>query len=157
MESANEMKLIFESRSINESFARVTVAAFMTSLNPTVEEVSDVKTCLLYTSSRAAVFNNIGFDSYTSKEFMNILQLTENGWAKDDILIQHIMEAMDTTEQQDFVFGVSVPVSYTHLNAPGNDMRFYNERVEASRNFANKVWNASRFITVSYTHLGMVH
>lgn len=58
--------------------------------------------------SRAAVFNNIGFDSYTSKEFMNILQLTENGWAKDDILIQHIMEAMDTTEQQDFVFGVSV-------------------------------------------------
>lgn len=31
-------------------------------------------------------------------------------------------------------------------NAPGNDMRFYNERVEASRNFANKVWNASRFI-----------
>ena len=40
MESANEMKLIFESRSINESFARVTVAAFMTSLNPTVEEVS---------------------------------------------------------------------------------------------------------------------
>ena len=31
-------------------------------------------------------------------------------------------------------------------NAPGNDMRFYIERVEASRNFANKVWNASRFI-----------
>lgn len=31
-------------------------------------------------------------------------------------------------------------------NAPGNDMRFYDERVEASRNFANKVWNASRFI-----------
>ena len=30
-------------------------------------------------------------------------------------------------------------------NAPGNDMRFYWERVEASRNFANKVWNASRF------------
>ena len=30
-------------------------------------------------------------------------------------------------------------------NAPGNDMRFYNERVEASRNFANKIWNASRF------------
>ena len=36
-------------------------------------------------------------------------------------------------------------------NAPGNDMRFYWERVEASRNFANKVWNASRFIMM---HLG---
>ena len=34
-------------------------------------------------------------------------------------------------------------------NAPGNDMRFYNERVEASRNFANKIWNASRFIMMN--------
>ncbi len=34
-------------------------------------------------------------------------------------------------------------------NAPGNDMRFYKERVEASRNFANKVWNASRFIMMN--------
>ncbi len=34
-------------------------------------------------------------------------------------------------------------------NAPGNDMRFYTERVEASRNFANKVWNASRFIMMN--------
>ncbi len=34
-------------------------------------------------------------------------------------------------------------------NAPGNDMRFYDERVEASRNFANKVWNASRFILMN--------
>ena len=34
-------------------------------------------------------------------------------------------------------------------NAPGNDMRFYWERVENSRNFANKVWNASRFIMMN--------
>ena len=34
-------------------------------------------------------------------------------------------------------------------NAPGNDMRFYYERVENSRNFANKVWNASRFIMMN--------
>ena len=34
-------------------------------------------------------------------------------------------------------------------NAPGNDMRFYMERVEASRNFANKIWNASRFILMN--------
>lgn len=31
-------------------------------------------------------------------------------------------------------------------NSPGNDMRFFNEKVEASRNFANKIWNAARFI-----------
>ena len=34
-------------------------------------------------------------------------------------------------------------------NAPGNDMRFYIERVEANRNFANKIWNASRFIMMN--------
>ena len=58
--------------------------------------------------SRANVFNNMGFDTFTSKEFMNVLQTTENGWAKDEILTQHIMEGMDTTKQEDFVFTVSV-------------------------------------------------
>lgn len=58
--------------------------------------------------SRAEVFNEMGFDSFTSKEFMNILQTTENGWAKDDVLVENILEAMDTTKQQDFVFTVSV-------------------------------------------------
>ncbi len=38
-------------------------------------------------------------------------------------------------------------------NAPGNDMRFYMSRVEASRNFANKVWNASRFIMMNMQQL----
>ena len=58
--------------------------------------------------SRANVFNKMGFDTFTSKEFMNVLQTTENGWAKDEILTHHIMEAMDTTKQEDFVFTVSV-------------------------------------------------
>ena len=40
-------------------------------------------------------------------------------------------------------------------NAPGNDMRFYYERVEASRNFANKVWNASRFIMMNMPECGI--
>ncbi len=40
-------------------------------------------------------------------------------------------------------------------NAPGNDMRFYMERVEASRNFANKVWNASRFIQMNMPEDGI--
>ena len=40
-------------------------------------------------------------------------------------------------------------------NAPGNDMRFYWERVEASRNFANKIWNASRFIMMNMDNAGI--
>ena len=58
--------------------------------------------------SRADVFKNMGFDSYTSKEFMNILQYTENGWSKDNVLTQHFLNALDSTEQQDFVFGITV-------------------------------------------------
>lgn len=46
MRDTNEMEVIFDSCSANERFARVAVAAFMTQLNPTVEEVSDVKTAV---------------------------------------------------------------------------------------------------------------
>lgn len=42
----NKMRLEFDSRSCNEGFARVAVSAFMTQLNPTVEEVSDVRTAV---------------------------------------------------------------------------------------------------------------
>ncbi len=45
-ERTNHMRLEFDSHSQNEAFARVTVAAFMTQLNPTVEEVADVKTAV---------------------------------------------------------------------------------------------------------------
>ena len=44
MENTNEMKIVFDSRPENEGLARVAVAAFCTQLNPTLEEVSDLKT-----------------------------------------------------------------------------------------------------------------
>lgn len=46
MIQGNSMELIFDSKSVNEGFARVAVAAFLTQLNPTLEEVSDVKTAV---------------------------------------------------------------------------------------------------------------
>jgi len=46
MDRKNEMRLEFDSRSCNEGFVRVAVAAFLTQLNPTLEEVADVKTAL---------------------------------------------------------------------------------------------------------------
>ena len=46
MERTNEMSIEFDSRSYNEGFARVSVAAFCTQLNPTLEEVADVKTAV---------------------------------------------------------------------------------------------------------------
>lgn len=46
MKAVNQMKIIFESRSINESFARVAVSSFVAQLDPTVEEVTDIKTAV---------------------------------------------------------------------------------------------------------------
>lgn len=46
MKHKNEIELILDSRSVNEGFARVSVAAFLTQLNPTLEEVADVKTAV---------------------------------------------------------------------------------------------------------------
>ena len=46
MENTNEMTIEFDSRSCNEGFARVAVAAFCTQMNPTLEEVADLKTAV---------------------------------------------------------------------------------------------------------------
>ncbi len=46
MENTNEMTIIFDSRPVNEALARVAVASFCTQLNPTLEEVSDLKTAV---------------------------------------------------------------------------------------------------------------
>ena len=46
MENTNEMTIIFDSRPVNEGLARVAVAAFCTQLNPTLEEVADLKTAV---------------------------------------------------------------------------------------------------------------
>lgn len=57
--------------------------------------------------SRAKVFNNTGFDTFVCKEFMNF-DMTPNGWAKDEVLLEHINDCLDSTEQQDFVFTITV-------------------------------------------------
>ena len=103
--------------------------------------------------SRANVFNNMGFDTFTSKEFMNVLQTTENGWAKDEILTHHIMEAMDTTKQEDFVFTVSVQ---GHGNYPETEV-IENPKIkvegiedEALKNkweyYVNQVYEMDQFV-----------
>lgn len=55
MRDTNEMEIRFDSCSENEGFARVAVAAFMTQLNPTVEEVSDVKTAVSEAVTNAVI------------------------------------------------------------------------------------------------------
>lgn len=46
MKTVNELKMVLDSKSINESFSRVAVAAFISSLDPTVEELTDIRTAV---------------------------------------------------------------------------------------------------------------
>lgn len=67
--------------------------------------------------SRANVFANMGFDSFTSKELMNATEYNIlNSWLKDDILIEETLKVLDSTENQsDFVFTIAVQ---SHGNYP---------------------------------------
>ena len=101
MENTNEMQLIFDSRSSNESFARVTVAAFMTSLNPTVEEVSDVKTAVSEAVTNAVIhgYENEVHDIYIrcrTKERSLYIEIEDKGKGIEDV--EAAMEPLFTTK-----------------------------------------------------------
>ena len=64
-ETKNEMKLIFDALSENEAFARIAVAAFVTPLNPTVEEISDIKTAVSEAVTNAIIH---GYDQEETGE-----------------------------------------------------------------------------------------
>ena len=68
MRNTNEMEVVFDSKSVNEAFARVTVAAFMTQLNPTLEEVSDVKTAVSEAVTNAIIH---GYDKEVKKVWIH--------------------------------------------------------------------------------------
>lgn len=103
MEHTNEMQLIFDSRSSNESFARVTVAAFMTSLNPTVEEVSDVKTAVSEAVTNAIIHgyenevHNICIRCRTEEQTL-YLEIEDQGKGIEDV--GQAMEPLFTTKPE---------------------------------------------------------
>ncbi len=57
---------------------------------------------------RNLVFANLGFNTFTSMEYMNNIKKTPKNWAKDHVLISEIKAALDSTEGKDFVFAISV-------------------------------------------------
>ena len=103
MENTNEMQLIFDSRSSNESFARVTVAAFMTSLTPTVEEVSDVKTAVSEAVTNAIIH---GYESEVHNIYIRCrtegktlyLEIEDEGKGIEDV--KQAMEPLFTTKPE---------------------------------------------------------
>lgn len=57
---------------------------------------------------RQYVYSNLGFDTFISSEFMETITMTPNEWIKDENLTVEIMKCLESTEEQDFVFTVSV-------------------------------------------------
>ena len=74
-EGTNEMEIRFDSRSENEGFARVAVASFMTQLNPTVEEVGDVKTAVSEAVTNAIIH---GYDGRRTGKVCIRCKIREN-------------------------------------------------------------------------------
>ncbi len=58
--------------------------------------------------SRNKVFSNLGFDTFTSMEYMNGIQDNPNGWCKDDILTREIIKTLDASEGPDFTMAITV-------------------------------------------------
>lgn len=58
--------------------------------------------------NRDSIFAQLGFDTFTSVEYMNDVEMTPRNWEKDNVLLKQIIAAMESTEGRDFVFTVSV-------------------------------------------------
>lgn len=58
--------------------------------------------------SRIKVFPNLGYDTFTSEEDMNIQEYTPMGWAKDKCLVGEIMKTLNSTQNEDFIYTISV-------------------------------------------------
>lgn len=61
-----------------------------------------------YFYDRYRVFSQLGYDTFTSIEYMNDVEYTETGWAKDKVLIPAIMDALKDTENRDYIYAISV-------------------------------------------------
>ena len=101
MKPSNEMKISFLSRSSNESFARATVAAFVSQLDPTMDELADIKTAVSEAVTNCIVHayrDGLGTIYITVKIFENgkiVIQIRDKGCGIEDI--PQAMEPLFTT------------------------------------------------------------
>jgi stage II sporulation protein AB (anti-sigma F factor) len=103
MNNTNKMKIEFDSNTNNISFARVSVAAFLTQLNPTLEEVSDVKTAVSEAVTNAVIH---GYDKENGQvELSSVLQedvititVIDKGKGIEDV--RKAMEPLFTTKAE---------------------------------------------------------
>jgi stage II sporulation protein AB (anti-sigma F factor) len=102
MKAIKEMKLTFKSRSANEGFARTAVSAFVGTLDPTVEELADVKTAVSEAVTNAIVhgyrdsIQNVYITAAIYPDNRAVIKITDKGCGIEDI--EKAMEPMFTTD-----------------------------------------------------------
>ena len=104
MRDTNEMEIQFDSKSCNEGFARVAVASFLTQMNPTVEEVADVKTAVSEAVTNAIIH---GYEKRQGKirifcrisENLFFMEVSDKG--KGILNVEEAMQPMYTTKPEE--------------------------------------------------------
>ena len=102
--------------------------------------------------SRDVVYKNLGFDSFTPIECMNVPEKTPVGWAKDSVLINEICNIITSTDTPDLIFGISVQ---GHGNYPEDELEnkeiyITNDYSKSNKNsleyFINQVYEMDQFV-----------
>lgn len=106
---------------------------------------------------RHEVYSHLGFDSFTALEYMKNLEYNPLGWEKDGILTEYILKALDSTENQDFVFAVSVQGhgKYPDIPLGESDIRVFGiedeERLNAVEFYVGQLYEMDLFIGELYS------
>jgi stage II sporulation protein AB (anti-sigma F factor) len=134
MESGNEMTIIFDSRPVNEGLARVAVASFCTPLNPTLEEVADIKTAVSEAVTNCIIHGYEGKNgkiqvNCTLKEQELTVEVIDQGVGIRDV--KKAMEPLYTTKPEadrsgmGFTFMEAFMDEVTVQSAPGQGTKVH--------------------------------
>lgn len=114
--------------------------------------------------TRQKVFKMLGFDTFTSIEYMNIEETTPLGWAKDKYLTKSIVDALKSTEGQDYIYTISVqghgdypttPVeNHSKITVSGLDDT---ERLTSFEYFTNEMYEMDQFIAELIQALSLIN
>lgn len=102
--------------------------------------------------SRNVVYKNLGFDSFTPIECMDVPERTPVGWAKDSVLIDEICNIITSTDNPDLVFGISVQGHGNYPNDEVDDKEIYitNKYTKSNKNsleyFINQIYEMDQFV-----------
>lgn len=119
MQNENYFKISFPSRSVNEAFARMTIASFCMQFDPTIEQLNDIKTAVSEAVTNCVVHaypDNVGTVYITAKLKNNILTVTvkDKGVGISDI--QQAMQPMFTTDVKTERVGLGFAVMQTFMD-----------------------------------------